>query len=94
MSNSKKKWSDEQKFKIVLELISEKYSQAEISKKYSVHPTQMRRWKDMFMQRAPRTFSNPGLTSRNNPYQKIEDLEKIIGQQTIEISVLKKTLDS
>lgn len=94
MSNSKrKKWSDEEKFKMVMGLLSEKYSQIEICRNYQVHPTQLHRWKEIFLERAPKVFSNPGLNSTDNPYKKLEELEKIIGQQTIENSVLKKTLN-
>lgn len=93
MSHSKKKWSDEQKFKVVLDALSGQYSQAEIARNHQVHPTQVRAWTDIFTERAPKIFSNPGLSSRGNPYKTIEDLEKIIGKQTVELSVLKKTLN-
>lgn len=95
MSTSKrKKWSDEEKFKVVIDLLSGKHSQAEVCRNHQVHPTQLRHWKEIFLERAPTVFSNPGLSSSDNPFKKIEELERIIGQQTIEISVLKKTLNS
>lgn len=93
MSHSKRKWTDEQKLKVVLDMLSDKYSQAELSKNHQVHPNQIKAWADIFKERAPRIFSNPGLSSRDNPYKKIEELEGIIGKQTVELTVLKKTLN-
>ena len=94
MSKSKKKWSEQIKFKIVMELLKEVKSKAEISRDFQVHPSQMNRWKEIFLSRAPRIFSTAGLASAENPYQKIAELERIIGQLTIENTVLKKTLNS
>lgn len=94
MSHSKRKtWSDSQKLKIVIDVLSEKYSKAEVSKMHQVHPNQIKKWTEQFLERAPKVFSNPGLASKDNPYKKIEELERIIGQQTIENKVLKKTLN-
>ena len=93
MPHSKKKWSDEQKLKVVLDFLSGQYSQAEVARNHQVHPNQVKAWADVFASRAPKVFSNPGLSSRDNPYKKIEELEKIIGRQTVELTVLKKTLN-
>lgn len=93
MSHSKKKWSDEQKLKVVLDALSGQYSQAEVSRKHQVHPNQVKAWTDMFASRAPRIFSTPDLASKDNPYKKIEELEKIIGRQTVELTILKKNLN-
>jgi len=92
MPHSKTKWTDEQKFRVALDALSGQYSQAEISRNHQVHPNQVKAWTDIFKERAPRVFSNPGLTTKDNPYKKIEELEKIIGKQTVELTVLKKTL--
>jgi len=94
MSNSKRRWTDQIKFKIVLELLKEQKAQTEIAKIYQVHPTQMRTWKNVFLARAPQIFSNPAWAANESPYQKIAELERIIGQLTIENTVLKKTLNS
>ena len=93
MSHSKNKWTDEQKFKVVLDALSGQFSQAEISRHRQVHPNQVKARTDIFKERAPRVFSNPGLASKENPYKKIEELEKLIGKQAIELAVLKKTLN-
>lgn len=94
MSNFKRRWTDQIKFKIVLELLKEQKAQTEIAKIYQVHPTQMRTWKNIFLERAPQIFSNPAVAANENPYRKIAELEKIIGQLTVENIVLKKTLNS
>lgn len=94
MSNFKRRWSDQIKLKIVLELLKEQKAQTEIAKIYQVHPTQMRNWKSIFLERAPQIFATPALATKENPYQKIAELERIIGQLTIENTVLKKTLNS
>lgn len=93
MSPSKHKWTDEEKFRVVLDALSGQYSQAEIARNYQVHPNQVKAWTAIFKERAPRVFSNPGLVSKDNPYKKIEELEKLIGKQTVELAVLKKTLN-
>lgn len=93
MSHSKHKWTDEQKFRVVLDTLSGQYSQTEISRNYQVHPNQIKDWTDIFKERAPKIFSNPSLSSKDNPYKKIEELEKIIGKQTVELTILKKNLN-
>lgn len=93
MPHSKTKWTDEQKLSVVLDALSGQYSQAEVSRNHQVHPNQIKSWTDIFKERAPRVFSNPGLVSKDNPYRKIEELEKLIGKQAVELAVLKKTLN-
>lgn len=93
MPHSKTKWTDEQKFRVVLDALSGQHSQAEVSRNHQVHPNQVKAWTDIFAERAPRVFSNPGLASKDNPYKKIEELEKLIGKQAVELAVLKKTLN-
>lgn len=93
MPHSKKKWSDEQKLKVVLDALSGQYSQAEIARNHQVHPSQVKTWTDIFIERAPRVFSMSGLSEKDNPHKRIEELEKIIGKQTVELMVLKKTLN-
>lgn len=88
--SNKRKFSAKLKFQIVLEAISSERSLAEISRQYQVHPNLIGKWKADFLAKAPELFETP--TANNSKEKKIEQLEKLIGKQTIEIDMLKNFL--
>ena len=46
---SRRKFTSEFKFKVVLEGLSERYSTQELGRKYDIHPTQTTNWKSQFI---------------------------------------------
>lgn len=86
-STSGPKFTPEFKAKVVLGLVRSDYTLAEAGAKFSVGETALSRWKQEFLERAPMLFSS-GIDP--SAIDKIEALEQIIGQQTVELTILKK----
>lgn len=58
MSGNRKKYSAIEKAKVVLEAIKGNITMAEIISNYSVHPTQVNKWKKQVIEQLPEIFSN------------------------------------
>lgn len=92
MAKTRKDYSPKVKFQAVLELLRGDKSATEIARAWGAHSTTIRNWRDQFMKKGPEVFSlkNNGKEKE----EKIAELQKIIGQQTVEIALLKKFLGS
>lgn len=91
MSNHKtpRKFASSFKFQLVIEALKNESNQTEIARAYQVDPKLISLWKSQLIKNGHQVFEiGRGDTSA----QKIADLEKIIGKQTVEISLLKKFL--
>jgi len=88
---TRKKHTAEFKTKVVLEALSERYTIQELGRKYEIHPNQITRWKNLFLENASSIFSN-GINQPKKEEGEEERLYKIIGQQKVEIDFLKKAL--
>ena len=86
----KRTLTPEFKFQLVLETLRGEKSQTEIAREYDVHPQLLTNWKRQFLSEGPKIFTDKKGERRKD--RKVEELEKIIGRQTIEIQFLKKVL--
>lgn len=87
----RKKFSASFKAQVALEAIKDEVTVAELSKKYDVHPTQIKDWKTELISQAVKIFSGKNNhTENSNKY--IEALERKTGQMAIELDFLKKNL--
>jgi len=87
----RRKHTAELKTKVVLELIKEVKSQAEICRENAIHTNLLNKWREQFLQRVNLIFSNDGQRKDNLEKEKAK-LEQIIGKQAIEIDFLKRGL--
>ena len=87
---TRRKLKSQLKFQIVLEAIKHESANTEIARQYDIHPQLIVNWKREFFQKAPSIFEEK--RKKKNDSKKMENLEKIIGQQTIEIQLLKNFL--
>jgi transposase-like protein len=93
MVNKRKKYSPEEKAKIVLEVLREENTLVEISNKYEVSQQLISRWKSDFLANMPSVFDK-----KANETEKLKKqfeaekaaLERKIGELTIDIDWLKK----
>ena len=86
----KSKYSAEEKFQIVMESFAENVTQAEICRAYGISPVQLSKWREQFIQ-----GGKSALAQRRNSDTRddeIEDLKKIIGDQSLVIDAFKKRL--
>ena len=99
-SNQRKTYTPEQKLKIVLESSQRDTTIDAVRIKYGVTGSVLHRWRDEFKKaqgsvaesafgdkRSPRSKA---LRSGYEPGQSPDELKKIIGEQTVQIEILKK----
>lgn len=85
---SPRKFAGNFKFQVVMESVKNESNQADIARAYQIDPKLISLWKNQFVKNGYKIFE---LKTDENA-QQISDLEKIIGKQTVEISLLKKFL--
>lgn len=93
----RKTFTAEFKAKVALEAIKEELTVAELSKKYDVHPTQIKDWKLLLLAQAQEAFTKKHEGEAQAKDEKkdkyIEALERKAGQLTLENDFLKKKLN-
>jgi transposase len=62
----------------------------QVAREYEVHPTQLRRWCQLQQQYAGRAFAGNGRAYREEA--RVAELERMVGQLTMENALLKKAL--
>lgn len=87
--SARKRYTAKIKFQVVLETLHGKRNIGEISRQYGVHPTMVSKWKHEFLAHGYRIFEQDHADASA---KKVEELETLIGKQTIEIQLLKKFL--
>ncbi|WP_405054401.1 transposase [Tepidibacillus marianensis] len=93
MSRKRRKWTPEEKSAIVLEVLTEESTLAEIANKYDVSQQLISRWKADFVANMPAVFDK-----KNNEIEELkkeyeaekEALVKKIGELTLDVDWLKK----
>ena len=84
----KSKYSAEEKFQIVMESFSENVTQTEICRRHGIYPVQLSKWMEQFI-----LGGKSALSQRRNSDSRddeIENLKKIIGDQSLVIDAFKK----
>ena len=89
------RWTVEKRYEIVMEAIKGKEPIAAIARKYQVSDAIIHKWRERFYEagKSGLNFENGNSASRSREgalEQQIEELEKVIGQQAVEIRFLKK----
>ena len=80
--------SPELKASIVLEVLTGKISVPQAASKYKIKDSVIYGWRNDVMERLPQLFSIKPPSEESQ--DRIADLERLIGQQAIEIEALKK----
>ena len=89
---TKRRFTSDFKFKVVLEALSERYSIQELGRKYEIHPNQISTWKTHFLKQGSGVFDKGQRPEKSPSEQKEEHLLKTIGQLKVENDFLKKAL--
>jgi transposase len=85
----RRQFTREFKFQVVREVEAGK-SLAQVAREYQVHPTVIRRWQQEHQRHAERAFAGHGHSYKEEA--RIAELERMIGQLTMENALLKKAL--
>jgi transposase-like protein len=88
---ARKKYSASFKAQVALEAVKNDATIAELSKKYDVHPTQIQVWKNELISRSESLFLKSSQREEGNE-SRLAELERKIGQLTVENDFLKKGL--
>jgi len=87
-----KKLSTEEKMAIILEGLRREKSVSQICREHEISQAQYYKWRDKFLEGAKEELENGKKSRVQQLEEKIEELEKVIGKQTIVIETLKKTV--
>lgn len=87
---TKRKLTPSFKFQLVVEALQNQEKQAELARQYDIHPQLISNWKRQFLKQGPSLFVPSNQDKQKD--RKKEELERLIGKQTIEIQFLKKVL--
>lgn len=81
------------KLKVILESLKERSTTKELCQKYELHPNQISKWKQEFLDKASETMDSTSGKSKDEDYEKEQDrLYAKIGQLQMEVDFLKKKL--
>src|SRR5439155_8462553 len=86
----RRKFEPEFKAKVVLELLRGEKTMAQLCREHEVGADLLGQWRNVVVERAPELFAEPKAT--NGEAVRIADLERLVGQQAMELAVLKKAL--
>ncbi len=89
-TNLKKKHSKQVKFKAALELYKSDKTASQVSQEYGVHQNVLQRWKKQLIEEGPEIFEDQ--RQRKSANDPTAQLERKIGQLTMELDFLKKVL--
>lgn len=89
---TRRKFTPKFKTKVVLEMLKERSSLAELAQKYNLAPQQLSNWKRDFLDNAEQVFDKVKKNPKSESEQEKEQLLKTIGQLKVEVDFLKETL--
>lgn len=89
--NIKRQHSPTFKVQVVMEVLKEIKTLSQLSSEFSIHTTQIRKWKDHALEVLKTSFEGERVGHKNDEQEKlIEELYKQVGQQKVELDWLKK----
>lgn len=91
MKKTRRKFNASFKAKVAIEAIKERQSLAELAKKYEIHPNQISKWKQEFLEKSASVFDGSAEEGEND-HPEAEKLYAKIGELQLENDFLKKSL--
>jgi transposase len=80
------------KAKVVLEVLSGEKTPSEVCRTHKLHLNQLNRWRQELAEQAPPIFER--IEMRSADQQRIAELERLVGQLTIQLEMAKKATGS
>lgn len=93
MTGTRKKYTPQEKVKIILEVLKGNLTTSQITAKYGAHNTQICNWKKQAIEGLVDVFSGKRARQELGQAELIEELYKQIGQLKVELEWLKKKSD-
>jgi transposase-like protein len=90
----KRKWTSQQKLKIVLEGLSGQIEISKLCAKYQIAQTQYYQWRDNLLKFGHQAFETKNITKKEQHLEgEVKKLKHIIGDLTIELKKTELELD-
>jgi transposase-like protein len=77
------------KLQCVLDVISGRKSPTQICREHNISDSVLNKWRRIFMERGSSIFENAN-SKRSAEYQRISELERLVGKLTLELEASKK----
>ena len=90
MKKARKTWSAEEKMSIVLENIKGNAGMSQLSKDYGVHESQLYKWKNVFIDQGLSGLRGTSREKSEPLAAENKRLKELVGEQTLQIQLLKK----
>ena len=90
MKRQRRKHTPEFKAKVAIEAIKGIKTLSEIAKEYEVHPVMVSAWKKDMMEHLPEVFEKKKARSDKLTEKETEQLQRKVGQLTMEVDFLEK----
>ena len=90
MGRMRKQHSSGTKLEAAIAMVSGKSPVSELCQKYGVHPTVLQRWKRELLESGAEIFNRHKKKKEEGPT--VDDLQRKIGQLTMDLDFLKKVL--
>ena len=84
-------WTTDEKLAIVMAGLKQIQSVAELCREHQISQTQYYKWRDQFLEGGKQALMGAKHDTTKQFERKVEQLEHIIGKQTVALEVLKKT---
>ncbi len=88
MTTKRRKFTPEFKARVMLEMLTEQKSAAQVSREYGIKDSVLSRWKQEFIERSPKLFEQGAAKDERD--QRIAELERMIGRLAMELEMAKK----
>ncbi len=89
MSKKRRKFTPEFKLQCVLDLVSARKRPVQICREHNISDSLLARWREQFTQQAPKIFE-PKHQTHNGSGQQIAELQRLVGQLTLQLEASKK----
>ena len=91
-STIRKTHNNSYKFKVALEALKEQKTIATLAKEFSIHPTQINKWKKQLKEKGSTIFEQSDISNRTckNLESQIDQLNQYIGELSVENKFFKK----
>ena len=91
---TKKRWSAEEKYRIVMEAPTTSAETVEMCRKYGLSPNTFYPWRERFLKSAKAAMAGKSNTAAAKAFQKENDrLRTLLAESTLVVDALKKTLE-
>lgn len=91
MGKQKKTWSAEQKLTVVLTVLKEQSTVAEVSRQYGAAESLIHKWKAQFLEHGKTAFKHGNAKTPDKALEaENEQLKKVLGEKVLENEILKK----